>query len=205
MNLTLVKQLQTILDHKILIDLFKHLLHCLQTNLRIPRVIIALFIENNLIMWHVIENLKEHHVTQFPCPVVDDIVVYDVYLLILEKEGELGGKFFSDALAEGRGDLYDRVGEFLEGFLVEVLEIVQDRLCGAACACARLYDVYPVCCSALLLVHFVGLANVVGDCHAVVRLEDFARGEPCIFGVLFDQLSLVIVEPDQLLEIYWRF
>jgi hypothetical protein len=47
-------------------------------------------------------------------------------------------------------------------------------------------------------------ADVLGDCHSVVRLEYFARGEPCVFGVLLNQLALVIIKADELFEIDGR-
>ena len=88
--------------------------------------------------------------------------------------------------------------------MVEVLEVVQDGFSSAACSCTCFDDVNLLNASSFFAVHFMCPADVLGDGHTVVRLEYFARGEPCVFGVLLNQLALVIIKADELLEIYGR-
>jgi hypothetical protein len=125
-------------------------------------------------------------------------------LFVFEQDRVLYWKLLSDSLAQHGRNFDNRVSDFLEWLLVEVLEVVQDGFSSAACSCTCLDDVNLLKASAFLAVHFMCPANVLSDCHAVVGLEYLAGSEPCVFRVLFDKLSLVIIEADQLLEINGR-
>lgn len=81
-----------------------------------------------------------------------------------------------------------------------VAEEVESGLGGAACACTSLNYSYLISFLYLLIV-FMGCLKIRSDGHAIVRLEDFARSQPCIGRVLFSQLALVIIIAYEFFEV----
>ena len=81
-----------------------------------------------------------------------------------------------------------------------VAKEVKDGLGGAACACTSLDYSYLIALLYLLIV-FMGSLEIRSNGHAIVRLEDLTRSQPCIRRVFFGQLALVIIVAYELFEV----
>lgn len=81
-----------------------------------------------------------------------------------------------------------------------VAEEVKDGLSRAACACTSLNYPYLIAFLCLVIVLMRGL-EIGSDGHAIVRLEDLTRSQPCIRRVFLGQLALVVIVAYEFLEV----
>jgi hypothetical protein len=86
---------------------------------------------------------------------------------------------------------------------VEISEVVNYRLCRTASTRPSLDYLQFLGCW-VRVITLMGSLEVTGNCHPVIGLEYLAGGQPGIGRVLLGQLPLIIIVPNQRLEIYGR-
>jgi hypothetical protein len=86
---------------------------------------------------------------------------------------------------------------------VEISEVVNYRLCCTASTRPSLDYLQFLGCW-VRVVTLMGSLEVTGNCHPVIGLEYLAGGQPGIGRVLLGQLPLIIIVPNQRLEIDGR-
>lgn len=156
-------------------------------------------------MRQIVKDFQEYCVASLLINILLDILVNNFDLPSLHEPRIGFFQFLFHVGAKVGGDLHNMVLDIFEGFLFIILEIKKNGLCCASSSSPCLDYFYIVCRICFFPVSGLSLQDIVPQRHAIIGFEYLWWRQPCVLRISFCELGLVIIEPKQVLEIYYRW